>query len=469
LGQEVFLVVFIDDTNLSRGRRQAAITHLRGFLNTEVPQGINMMMVSYDGRLQVVVPLTKDVSKMTAALDEVAEMASLSRRFQEDLMIRNMEATRLLAQNAGSQENDIMENSGIAHFQEIQSYADQLYHRSKTGCENLTRLVRSLSGLPGRKAVLLINDGVEPRPGERLFRYWGQVYGEVPIFETQAQMAFFDANINSLSNEYNELVRHANSHRVSLYTLSTLEDTQLRSNSAEIRVVDTQQLSIIQSMSEDVLATSMAAQTGGRPLVNSPALAEQLHEVSEELTSYYSLAFRPSHLGDGKYHRIEVKIPGRNVRVRHREGYFDIPPVERLNDRTLAAAIHGVGTNQMGIAVKAFEATRRDDGAYLLPLIVVVPIGELILMPEADEHRGRISILLAVSDENGGLSELERREYPIVVPNNLLATAIGKTAGFTMRLAVRGGKQRIAVSVLDEVARTESVTTLDLEVPGSGG
>jgi hypothetical protein len=56
-----------------------------------------------------------------------------------------------------------------------------------------------------------------------------------------------------------------------------------------------------------------------------------------------------------------------------------------------------------------------------------------------------------------------------VVPNELLATAIGKTAGFTMRLAVRGGKQRIAVSVLDEIARTESVTTLDLEVPGSGG
>ena len=84
-------------------------------------------------------------------------------------------------------------------------------------------------------------------------------------------------------------------------------------------------------------------------------------------------------------------------------------------------------------------------------------------------HQGRISILLAVYDEHGGLSELQRREYPVDVPNDQLATVIGKTAGFTMRLAVRGGKQRIAVSVLDEVAHTESVTTLDIEVPGSGG
>jgi VWFA-related protein len=467
--QDLFFVVFIDDTNLSRGRRQAAIDHLRSFLESKTPPGLNMMMVSYDGRLQIAVPFTTDVGTMLSALDDVSKMASLGRRSEEDMIIRNMEATRRVAENSGNQEEDIMESGGIAHYQEIHSYADQLYERSRTGCKNLNRLVRSLSGLPGRKALLLVNDGVEPRPGERLFRYWGQVFGSVPIFETEAQMAFFRANENSLNNEFNELARYANSHRVTLYTLSTIQDGQMRAISAETRVNDEQRLSVIQSMSEDVLAASMATQTGGRPLVNSPALAQQLGEVSEELTSFYSLAFRPEHVGDGSYHRIGVELRRSGLNARHREGYYDIPPAERLNDRTLAAAIHGVGSNEMGVAIKAFDPTKREDGAYLLPIIVVIPIGELILMPTADEHRGRISILLAVRDENGGLSEIERREYPVVVPNELLATAIGKTAGFTMRLAVRGGKQRIAVSVLDEIARTESVTTLDLEVPGSGG
>jgi hypothetical protein len=123
----------------------------------------------------------------------------------------------------------------------------------------------------------------------------------------------------------------------------------------------------------------------------------------------------------------------------------------------------------MGIAVKTFEPTRREDGAYLLPLIVAVPVGELILTPTADEHQGLISVILAVRDERGGLSDVQRREYPITVPNELLAESVGKTAGFTTRLAVRGGKQRIAVGVIDEISRSESVTSIDLEVPGTDG
>jgi VWFA-related protein len=468
--QDLFLVIFVDDTNLSRGRRQSAIKHLRGFLAADVPPGLNVMMISYDGRLQVVLPFTQDISQVSTALDSMAKMGSLSRRSEEERLIMNMEATRAVVVGASSQQaEDIIENGAIAQYQDILSYADQLADRTRTGCANLTKLIRSLSGLHGRKALLLVNDGVEPRPGERLFRVWGEIYGSEPMFRTEAQMAFFRANQNNLNSEFNELARQANSHRVTLYTLSALEDGQMRGISADRRIEDTQRLSVIQTMSEEVLASNLADQTGGRPLVNSPALGDQLSEVSQELTSYYSLAYRPHHAGDGNYHRIKVEILRDGARVNHRNGYYDLPPEDQMNNRVLAAAIHGVGENKMGIAVRTFEPTQREDGAYLVPVIVMVPVGELILTPSADEHQGRISVILAVRDERGGLSDLQRREYPITVPNELLAESIGKTAGFTTRLAVRGGKQRIAVGVLDEVSRSESVATIDLEVPGTDG
>ena len=57
-----------------------------------------------------------------------------------------------------------------------------------------------------------------------------------------------------------------------------------------------------------------------------------------------------------------------------------------------------------------------------------------------------------------------RREYPIAVPNDRLAGALSQSAGFTMRLAVRPGRQRIAVGLRDEVARTESVTFVEVDV-----
>jgi hypothetical protein len=208
----------------------------------------------------------------------------------------------------------------------------------------------------------------------------------------------------------------------------------------------------------------MAGTTGGRVLTNSPGLAEQLDEVAEELASYYSLAFEPTHAGDGAYHSIEVKVRRDRVRVRHRDGYLDVPPSDRLENRTLAAAVHGIGANSLGISLAHGDTVTRDDGTLLVPIIISVPIGELVLVPTEEEHQGRITIQLAVRDASGALSPVQERQYPVPVRNLDLPTALGQSAGFTLRLAMRPGAQRIAVGVRDDVGRSESVATLEVDV-----
>jgi hypothetical protein len=334
-------------------------------------------------------------------------------------------------------------------------------------------MIRSLSGLNGRKAILLVTDGVEARPGELLYRAWGQVFGEVPAFKIDSQRAFLQASRNDLSNQFEELARFANGHRVSFYTLSATGAAITRSVSAETRRMDEERLVIDQEMSAEVLMAHMAGTTGGRPLVNSPALAGQLNEVSQELASYYSLAFEPQHLGDGKYHRLKVNVDRDGVRLRHRDGYLDVPLAERINNMTLAAAIHGVADNPLGItAATNGEIIKREDGTYLVPVIITVPIGQLVLIPSFDKHQGRISIHITVRDLRGDLSPMVRREYPIEVPNDLLAGVLGQSAAFTMRLAVRPGRERIAVGLKDEISQTEAVTFFEVEVgdiPGADG
>jgi hypothetical protein len=365
---------------------------------------------------------------------------------------------------------EMLEQSGRTLWQSIETFADQTVHRTRTSIENQKRIISSLSGLSGRKAILLVTNGVEARPGEALYSYWGQVFGVVPAFRIDAQRAFLQASRNDLSNEFDGLAQYANGHRVSFYTLSSAGAGQARAISAETRLMDDERLAIDQGMSAEVLMANMAGVTGGRPLVNSPALAGQLEEVSEELASYYSLAFEPQHLGDGKYHRLEVEIDRDGVRTRHREGYLDVPLDERINNKTLAAAIHGVADNPLGIAAATSgEIIKRQDGTFLVPVIITVPIGQLVLIPSVDDHNGRISIHLTVRDQRGDLSPMVRREYPITVPNNMLAGALGQSAGFTMRLAVRPGKQRISVGMRDEVARTESVTFYEVEVGDTAG
>ena len=468
--QDLYLVIYFDDTNLYRGRRQAAIEYLGDFLSAELPPDLKVMLVRYDGRNHIEQGFTEETDEVLAALETIRDAASLSRRIDETMLVREIELAAAVGANSGDMSMDVLEQSGRTLWQSIETFADQTVHRTRTSIENEKRIISSLSGLIGRKAILLVTDGVEARPGEALYAAWGQVFGVVPEFRIDAQRAFLQASRNDLSNEFDGLAQFANGHRVTFYTLSAAGAGLARSISAETKLMDEDRLAITQGMSAEVLMANMAGTTGGRPLQNSSALAAQLDEVSQELASYYSLAFEPYHLGDGKYHRLKVKTNREGVRLRHRDGYLDVPEAERINNKTLAAAIHGVSDNPLGISVATSgDFIKRDDGTFLLPVIITVPIGQLVLIPSVDEHQGRISIHLTVRDLRGDLSPTVRREYPITIPNDLLAGALGQSAGFTMRLAVRPGRQRVAVGLRDEVARTESVTYVEVDVGDAAG
>lgn len=468
--QDLYLVIYFDDTNLYRGRRQAAIEYLGAFLSAELPPELKVMLVRYDGRNHIEQGFTEETDEVLAALDKIRNAASLSRRIDETMLVREIELAAAVGATAGDLAMDVLEQSGRTLWESIETFADQTVHRTRTSIENEKRIISSLSGLSGRKAILLVTDGVEARPGEALYAAWGQVFGVVPEFRIDAQRAFLQASRNDLSNEFDGLAQFANGNRVTFYTLSAAGAGLARSVSAETKLMDEERLAITQGMSAEVLMANMAGTTGGRPLENSSGLAAQLDEVSQELASYYSLAFEPYHLGDGKYHRLTVKSNREGVRLRHRDGYLDVPEAERINSKTLAAAIHGVADNPLGISVATSgDFIKRDDGTFLLPIITTVPIGQLVLIPSVDEHQGRISIHLTVRDIRGDLSPTVRREYPIAIPNDLLAGALGQSAGFTMRLAVRPGRQRVAVGLRDEVARTESVTYVEVDVGDTAG
>lgn len=467
--QNLYLVIFFDDTNLSRGRRQSAIEYLRHFLESEFPPGVQVMLVRYDGHLNIEGGFTDDSAEAVTALDSIRRSASLSRSREEFFLLREMENAVTAASRSGSSAATVLESDGSSILQQIDSYSEQTADRTRTCLANQKRLIRSLSGLEGRKAVLLVSDGVAARPGELLYRSWAATFGSAPMFRADARRAFLMATRTDIGNDFDDLARFANGHRVSYYSLSAMGMGQARATSAESRLMDVQGLAIDQSMSAEVVMGGLVGTTGGRTLVNSPTLADQLDEVSVELSSYYSLAFEPAHSGDGSYHRIEVRINKAGVRARYREGYLDVPPAERMEDRVLTAAAHGVQDNPLFISVEAGKTSARDDGTYFLPVLVRVPIGHLFLAPSEEEHQGRISILLTVRDERGDLAPVHTQEYPVVVSNADLSTALGLSAGFTFRLVVRPGKQLIAVGVMDDIAFDEAVTTLEVVVGDTDG
>jgi hypothetical protein len=222
-------------------------------------------------------------------------------------------------------------------------------------------------------------------------------------------------------------------------------------------------------MAEEEALSIMTVSTGGRILADNPGLGGQLAEVSQELGSYYSLGYRPPSPGDGVYHKIDVSVRREGVKLRHRQGYQNTPSKEQMDNRTLAAAVLGVADNPMAIAVETGPQELRDDGKFLVPVLIRIPIAELVLLPTGKSHAGQISVHTVVRDTQGRLSPVHGRQYPLEIPNDQLLAAVQQQAGFMIGLVMREGPQRIAVSVRDDKSLLESTAYLEVVVGGDVG
>lgn len=73
----------------------------------------------------------------------------------------------------------------------------------------------------------------------------------------------------------------------------------------------------------------LAAETGGRPIVNTNNPEQGLKQVIGDASAYYLIGYTPSReRADGKFHRIEVKVKRSGVRVTARRGYWAPTPEE---------------------------------------------------------------------------------------------------------------------------------------------
>jgi len=479
--QALYLVVYLDELNLAPQNRRATFDHLREFLAQDLPEHLQLMFATSDGAVRVRVPFTDNPADLVAAIDTLAGESALSPNLERSRILMDIQSTSsALAGSSqpgpdsgassggigrvGSQMGEGIQEQARGYIPQIRAYADSLRQRTRHSIGDLQEFVRSLSGVPGRKAILLVSDGLEMRPGEGLFVAWEQAFPD--LARKMGMVSFNEARRFDLSKDFRDLVHFANGQRVTFYTLSNMGSKIGARISSEGRGYLGQGGGgeALQAMAEEQGVMYVSGGTGGRTLANSPGLANRLEEVSEELAAYYSLGYRPDHVGDDKYHTLTVRVLRDGVTVRHREGYLDSSVADRMADRTLAAAVLGVTENPLGISIQTQEIRQRDDGTLMVPVLVQVPLDQLVLVPLESEHSGRITILIVVQSRDGGMSQLQRREYPISVTNDQLLTALHQNAGFILGLQMRPGPQRIAVGVRDEVARTEATTTLDVDI-----
>lgn len=455
--QQLNLLVYVDHFNIRHTNRTRALQGLEGFLEDRIIQGDRIMLVGYDGTLDVIQPFTRDRQQITEGLRSMHKVTA--HRQLDDLEQRRILLLMRQTQREGGDGNK------SRTFELLRSYVQSARTDLRRSAQAIRDAVRSLAGLPGRKAILYVSDGLPQRPGESLYQHMLDLYGIAELRERDSLTGqrFVDPFIEALgeneSHLFNSITREANAHQVTFYTLDARGahgGTGLSAAYAELSTSPGGHMSLDSIRSQNLLEPliAMADATGGSSIFNTLSYDQALEKVADDFDSFYSLGYATPGGGDGKFHKIEVRVNQPGLKVRHRGGFVDKPLAERVADRTLSSLLLDMDKNPLGINL-SFGSPSKERGNYLLPLLVRIPLREVTLLSNGQVEEGRLRIFLAVKDESG-ISDLHDIPYPVSIPRDQLTEARARDIGYTAELKIREGQPKIAVGIWDELSGTES-------------
>ncbi len=157
--QRLHVVVYVDNFNIEPFHRNRVFRQLRQFLRT-LDSEARVMLVTYDRSLHIRQRFTEDASLVTAATFDLEKMTGSRSQYN-----RERRDILKLIDNADNGEN----RSGASILARIRQHASSVRNDLDFSLDALRDTVTSLSGLPGRKAVVYVSDGLPMVPGRDLF------------------------------------------------------------------------------------------------------------------------------------------------------------------------------------------------------------------------------------------------------------------------------------------------------------
>ena len=495
-GREQRIVLFVDNLNLRPQSRKLLFESLRSYLREQ--SGLEIMLVTMNRRAEVVQPFTRDRDLIFAALDEIESQGSLHALYEgtRRVFLSRLERAslrRYMPPQGAEADLDFEDAIRVALdlSENVRTLAEERYQKVEATLEALGGLCDGLGGLAGRKALIYLSDGLPLRPADPLIEAWNGKYQNwvlenagdirrrsrfphaVAAFErlsTSLGSSQFD-----LQSELNRLTARATDNRVTFYPISnsgrTTDFISAEHQGAAINDHGSMRrdMQVMENFTRDTSLMRMAEDTGGVAVLRNANLGRLLEQADRDLGSYYSLGYEPSSDGgDFRFHRLQVKVLRPGARVRYVKGYRAKSWRQSLGEKTTAAALFAVETNDLGVRLAPGEVTPEGDG-FRVPIMVKIPFQRMRLVYQDRHYNAQLTVLVVVSDERDGLSRTRRFDLPIKIPAGRVLEVLPQVAAYPLELVIPRGPHRVAIGVRDHLAHTEAAVKYDLVVAAEGG
>ncbi len=276
-----FLVLFFDDTKLTAGDQFQARQAASRFIDANAGPHESMAIVNYDGALRVAQNFTDDAGRLKDALNRTESSTRVS-------------------------------SPSLLDRASADSAASSFGSRDMLG--SLSKLVKEIGVLPGRKTVVLVSGGTNS--------------------STDLEAAVLSA------------VEAANKSGVAIYPVDVrlvVEQQDLSSTPGLPRVGGRMRRGGGASGTDDSAASTLdptgasqqyletlANGTGGFFIRNAGEMLAGLERVGEEQAEYYVLSYTPPESKEGSCHALKVKVDRAGTTVRARSSYCATPPQDLI-------------------------------------------------------------------------------------------------------------------------------------------
>lgn len=445
------VVVVVDLQRLgSEGASRGTLTHLQEFLRQDLPPGSLAMVVTQQRGLRVRQDLTGDLDSVVAALEALKGEAG-------EAVLTDAEERRLEGQLRNF--TSPMELQRTLHS--IQAYAMDQRALAVATARHLGNLMDGLAGVPGRKVMVYVGEGLTLRPAESLFQAFEMATASQGGGGFSSTMA---AESQSASPEYQTLVQRANSAGVTIYPLVPHTEGASPGTAGRQagRGTGADTTDWINKQAGFVL---LADGTGGRILLGTAEGLSGRELLGAEFRYWYVLGFSSDRLVKSyRTLRVRARCPDCTVRF---PGGIQAKPLEQvLHGRLVAALSLGVGANPWGMAVQPYGDQAPTRRSIQVPLLVRLPLSAVHFDAKGETHEGHLTFYVTVMDDQGQVAEVESFELPLPVPAAQFAAARQQSLGYPVTIQTQPGQRTVGVLAYDRHSGTSAVATLAVEVMG---
>jgi VWFA-related protein len=322
----------------------------------------------------------------------------------------------------------------------------------------LLAMVASLRELPGRKSIVFFSEGLSLPPAvqgkfqsvlDAATRASVSVYAvDAAGLRVTSTLAESRGEIQSYTARKQETERGGSG--IALRELEANEDALQRDPHAGLG--------------------ALAEATGGL-LIHGSNFDRGLRAIDEDVREHYVLAYTPTNQDyDGRFRRVEVKVPRRGLRVRTRRGYYALrapsaEPVLPWEAPALATLDQEPRPRAFAVRSGGLSFPDPSGGPRRVPVLVSVPARGLAWRVDGGRYRADFAIVARVKDLAGAVVRKVGQPYELAGPADQLEAVRGSEVLFYRETQLPAGRYRLEAAVYDGLTRKATVSESELVVP----